>query len=189
MRLGSPAALPALRKAAGAGSFADRIGALAALSKLGGEAERPLVAAGAALCAEGCAAPARAELAGMEARLEAAKACGGDLGCWTGKLADGRAEVRDRAALEVARAGGAGQVDALVAAVIRPVATDAELGARYEAVLALDALDRRAPLGKKGAEVASALDRMATADKGRTLTAPVDDDALRLSGRLRKGAR
>jgi len=189
VRIGSPAALPALRRAAGAGAFAERIGALQAVSQLGGEADRPLLEAAQALCAEGCPAPARGALAGMEARLEAARGCAGDLGCWTGKLADARAEVRDRAALEVARDGGAAQVDALLAAVVRSVATDAELEARYQAVLALDAIDRRAPLGKKGAEVASAIDRMVTGDKGRTLTAGVDEDALRLSARLRRGAR
>ena len=189
VRIGSPAALPALRQAAATGPFVDRIGALQALSQLGGEAERPLFDAAKKLCDDGCAAPARAALAGMDARLVAAKACAGDLTCWTGKLIDGRAEVRDRAALEVARAGGAAQVEPLVAAVVHPVASDADLEARYQAVLALEALDRRAPLGKMGAEVASAIDRMAAADKGRTLTATVDEDALRLSGRLRKGSR
>jgi HEAT repeat protein len=188
-RIGDPAALPALRKAGGSGSREERGGALDALSRLGGEAERPLLEAAWRACGEGCPAIEKTALGGMVARLDAAKACGADLGCWTGRLGDARAEVRDRAALEVGRGGGAAQVDAVAAAVTRPVESDADLTARYHAVLALDAIARRAPPGKKGADIAAAIEKVAAADKGRTLTAGVNEDALRLAGRLRKGAR
>jgi hypothetical protein len=125
----------------------------------------------------------------MLARLDAAKACAGEVTCWATRLGDGRAEVRDRAALEVRRAGGPAQVDALVAAVVRQVETDADLVARFHAVLALDLVARRSPLGAKGAEVAAAIDKVVAADKGRTLTAGVNEDALRLAGRLRRAVR
>jgi len=75
------------------------------------------------------------------------------------------------------------------AAITRPVETDADLAARYHAVLALDLVSRRQPLGAKGAELAAAIDRVVAADKGRTLTAGVNEDALRLAGRLRRPLR
>jgi len=188
-RIGDPAALPALRAAAGAGPAEQREASLEALSRLGGQAERPLVEAGRRACGEGCPVARARALDGMLARLDAAQACAAEVACWIGKLADGRAEVRDRAALEVRRAGGAAHAEALLAAVARPVETDADLEARFHAVLALDLVARRQPLGAKGAELAVAIDRVLAADKGRTLTAGVNEDALRLAGRLRRAAR
>ncbi len=188
-RIGDPAGLPALRAAAGSGPAEQRAASLEALSRLGGQAERPLVEAGRTACGEGCPAARALALEGMLARLDAAKACGAEVGCWAGKLSDARAEVRDRAALEVRRAGGPAQAEALAAAVTRPVETDADLEARFHAVLALDLVARRQPLGAKGAELAAAIDKVLAADKGRTLTAGVNEDALRLAGRLRRTAR
>jgi HEAT repeat protein len=190
-RIGDPAALPALRGAvAAAGSPEERVGLLDALSRLGGEAERPALAAALAACGEGCPAARRAALEGMAARLDAAAACAaGGAACWAGKLGDARAEVRDRAALELGRAGGAAEAEALGQALVRRVDSDADLAARFHAVLALDAVARRAPLGARGEALAAAIDAMVAADKGRTLTAGVNEDALRLAGRLRKAAR
>lgn len=188
-RIGEASTLPALRAAAGVGTAEERELALQELSRLGGEAERPLVEAGRRACGEGCPAARAAALDGMRARLDAAQACRDDVACWAGKLGDGRAEVRDRAALEVRRAGGAAQADALAAAIARPVESDADLVARFHAVLALDLVARRQPLGARGAELAAAIERVVAADKGRTLTAGVNEDALRLAGRLRRGAR
>jgi len=187
--LGDPAALPALRAAAASGPAAERESALEALSRLGGEAERPLVEAARRACGDACPAARAQALDAMLARLDAARACGADAGCWAGKLADAKAGVRDRAALELRGRGGPAHVDALAAAITRPVEGDLDLAARYHAVLALDLLARRAPPGAKGAEVAAAIEKMAAADKGRTLTAAVNEDALRLAGRLRRAAR
>jgi HEAT repeat protein len=188
-RIGDPAALPALRAAAGSGPAEQREAALEALSRIGGDADRALVEAGRKACGAGCPAGRARALDGMLARLDAAKECGAALGCWTGKLADASAEVRDRAALELRGAGGAAQVDGLTAAITRSVESDADLDARFHAVLALDLIARRQPLGAKGTEVAAALDRLLVADKGRALTAAVNEDALRLAGRLRKATR
>jgi HEAT repeat protein len=187
--IGDAAALAPLRAAATAGDLDARQGPLDALSLLGGEAERGLVAAAAASCATICPATRKAALDGMVARLDAARACAGAVGCWAGKLGDATAGVRDRAALEVGRAGDASQAGPLVEALVRPVQADAEVAARYHAVLGLDWLSRRAPLGPRGAELAAAIDKMVAADKGRTLTAAVNEDALRLAGRLRRVAR
>jgi HEAT repeat protein len=188
-RIGDGSALAPLRAAAAAGDLDARGGPLDALSLIGGEAERPLVAAAARGCATGCPVTRKAALDGMVARLDAARACAGAVACWSGKLADPDAAVRDRAALEVGRAGDAAQAGALAEALVTPVQSDAELAARYHAVLGLDWLSRRAPLGAKGAELAGAIDKMVAGDKGRTLTAAVNEDALRLAGRLRRTAR
>jgi HEAT repeat protein len=185
-RIGDASALAPLRAAAAGGDLDLREGPLDALSLLGGEAERPLVAAAASGCAAGCPVTRKTALDGMVARLDAARACAGKVACWSEKLGDPDPAVRDRAALEIGRAGDAAQADPLVAAMVRPVQSDAELAARYHAVLGLDWLTRRSPLGASGVELAAAIDRMVASDKGRTLTATVNEDALRLTGRLRR---
>jgi HEAT repeat protein len=188
-RIGDASALAPLRAAAATGDLEAREGPLDALSLIGGEAERGLVAGAARSCAAGCPATRKAALDGMVARLDAARACAGAVGCWAGRLADPDPAVRDRASLEVGRSGDAGMAAPLVEALVKPVQSDAELAARYHAVLGLDWLSRRAPVGAKGPELAAAIDKMVAADKGRTLTAAVNEDALRLAGRLRHPAR
>jgi HEAT repeat protein len=189
-RIGDPAAFAPLRAAAlAAPTWELREGPLTALSRLGGEAERPFLAqARAKDCARGCAPDVEAAYAAMTSRLDAARACR-DAACWAGKLGDPSAAVRDRAALEVGRAGGAAQAKALGEAIVRPVADDADLAARYHAVLALAWLDGREKLGPGGAAIADGIDAMIAQDRGRTLTAGVDEDALRLGTRLRRAAR
>jgi HEAT repeat protein len=189
-RIGDPAALPALRTAAAqGGDFALRQGPLTALSRLGGEPERAVIASARAKdCAEACPAPIALAFAGMAARLDAAQACAGAVACWAGRLADPSAAVRDRAALEVGRAGGAAQATALGEAVVRPVAIDQDLAARYHAVLALGWISSRESLGPAAAPIAQKIDGLIAQDRGRTLTAGVNEDALRLATKLRRGA-
>lgn len=187
-RIGDPAALPALKAAAASGSWDLREGPLTAISRLGVEAERPFLdQARAKDCGAGCAAPVEAAYRSMGARLDAARACR-DAGCWAGKLGDASAAVRDRAALEVGRAGGAAQAAALGEAIVRPVADDGDLAARYHAVLALGWIDARERLGAAGAGIADRIDAMIAQDRGRTLTAAANEDALRLATRLRRQA-
>jgi HEAT repeat protein len=185
-RIGDPSALKPLRAAATGGSLEAREGPLDALSLIGDQGERPLVEAALKDCGVACPVVRKAGFEGMLARLATARACAGAVACWAGKLSDPLPEVRDRAALEVGGAGGAAQAGALAEALVRPVQTDAELAARYHAVLGLDWLARRAPLGAQGPELAAAIDKMVAGDKGRTLTAAVNEDALRLAGRLRR---
>ncbi len=184
-RIGDPAALPALRAAAARGDWDRREGALAALSRLGGSAELPVIESARAECKADCPKERAAELAGMKARLSAAAACS-DVRCWSGKLADAAPEVRDRAALEVGRAGTAGDAEPLAAAIVRPVASEAELAARYHAVLGLGWIAGREKLGAAGQEIAARIDGMIAADRGRRLTEGVNEDALRLAARLRR---
>jgi HEAT repeat protein len=185
-RIGDPGGLPALRAAAAKGDWEGRVGPLTALSRLGGAAEGPAVdGAQAAVCGASCPKERVAAFAGMKARLAAAAACS-DVRCWSGKLEDPSPEVRDRAALEVGRAGGPGDAAALAQAILKPVQADADLDARYHAVLGLAWIAGRSPLGAAGQEIAGKLDGLIAAERGRRLTESVNEDALRLAARLRK---
>jgi HEAT repeat protein len=188
-RIGDTAAVPALRSAAASGGFDLREGPRVALSRLGGDQERTLIASARAQdCRGGCAPEIDRAYAGMAARLEAAGKCR-DVACWAGKLSDPSAAVRDRAALEVGRAGSPAHAPALADAIVRQVEGDEDLAARYHAVLALGWIARGAGLGPEGAAIAGWLDQMIAADRGRSLTAAVNEDALRLATRLRRAAR
>ncbi len=188
VRIGDPAALGPLKSAAQAGEWELRSGPLAALSRLGGEGERPAIAAAKARdCGGQCAPAVAAAFAGMTARLDAAKACA-DVACWAGKLADASAPVRDRAALEVGRAGGATHAAALGEAIVRPVGSDGDLAARYHAVLALGWIAAREKIGAAAEPIAHKIDAMLVQDRGRTLTAGVNEDALRLATKLRRAS-
>ncbi|HYD40364.1 MAG TPA: HEAT repeat domain-containing protein [Anaeromyxobacter sp.] len=190
-RIGDPAALPALRAAAGKGGWLGRYGPLVAVSRLGGAEDVAAVeGAGAAPCEEEKAPLCRnraAELAAMKARLAAAAGCG-DVKCWAAKLGDASPAVRDRAALQVGFAGTAADAPALAQAVLLPVADEAGVEARYHAILALRWIADREPLGAAGAELAGKIEAMVAApsEKGRRLTGVVNEDALRLAARLRK---
>lgn len=188
-RIGDPGALPAL-KAAASGDWDMKAGPLTAISRLGGEGERPVVASAQAACGGGCPAAQKAALAGMVARLDAAKACGGQLACWAGRLADASAAVRDRAALEVGRAGTPAEAKALVDAIVRRVDDDDDREARYHAVLALGWIAKKdAGAIPDGAALAKRIDEMILADKGRKLVEGVNEDAMRLALRLERAAR
>jgi HEAT repeat protein len=187
-RIGDASAIPGLVKAA-VGPWQQSSGPLLALSRLGGEKERAVIATRRKECGQGCPAPQQKAYAGMLARLDAAKACDADAACWATRLADQSAAVRDRAALEVARAGGARVAAALGEAIVRPVVDDEDLQARYHAVLALGWVAASAPLGPPGADLADRIDRMIGAEKGRSLTAGVNEDAFRLAERLRRISR
>ena len=188
VRIGDPAALAALRAASQAGAWDQREGALTALSRLGGEGERAVVEqARAKDCAPGCPPAMKGAFARMTARLDAAKGCS-DAACWARRLADPAAAVRDRAALEVGRAGGAAHAAALGEAAVRPVNDDADLAARYHAVLALAWIAGRDKLAD-GPAIADKIDAMLAQDRGRTLTAGVNEDAFRLATKLRRAGR
>lgn len=188
VRIGDPAALAALKAAAAAGDWELREGPLTAISRLGGKAERTgVLEAKAKDCNASCPAEVESAYAAMVARLDAAAACEA-VACWAGKLADPSAAVRDRAALEVGRAGGAEQARVLGEAIARTVADEADLAARYHAVLALGWIAGREKLAAAGVEIADRMEGTIAQDRGRTLTAAVNEDALRLATRLRREA-
>jgi HEAT repeat protein len=187
VRIGDAAAVPALKVAAAAAAdWHLREGPLTALSRIGGPAEQAFVeAAKAKECPKGCAPEIEAAYGDMLARLGAAKTCA-DVGCWAAKLGDAAAAVRDRAALEIGRAGGTAHAAALGEAIVRPVSGERELAARYHAVLALGWIAAREKVGAAAQGIAAKVDAMIIQDRGRTLTAGVNEDALRLASRLRR---
>jgi HEAT repeat protein len=188
-RIGDPAALPALKGAA-TGDWDSKVAPLTATSRLGGEGERAVIAAAQAACGAGCPAAQKTALAGMVARLDAAKACGSQVTCWAGRLGDSSAAVRDRAALEVGRAGGPGEAAALGDAIARKVDSDEEREARYHAILALGWIAKKdAKAITDGAAIAQKIDAMILSDKGRKLVEGVNEDAMRLALRLERAAR
>jgi HEAT repeat protein len=188
-RIGDPAALPALKAASG-GDWDSKAAPLTAISRLGGEGERPMIAAAQAACGAACPKPQKTALAGMLARLDAAKACDAQVSCWTGRLGDGSAAVRDRAALEVGRAGTAAQAAALGDAIVRKVDDDEDREARYHAVLALGWIAKKdeKAIGAAGATIAAKINAMILQDKGRKLVEGVNEDAMRVALRLERAA-
>ena len=179
-RIGDRAALPALARACRAGRWQDHAGAAHALSRIGGEGEKGEVAAAAR------GAPP-AEAARLQARLAAAGECREDLACWTRKLGDKEPGVRDRAALEVGRRGGAGQAETLVAAATLPVDGDEDLAGRYHAVLALGWVTAQGV--PAGPALAGKLQAVVERERNRNFTAKVNEDAKRLAVRLRRQSR
>ncbi len=179
--IGDPAALGALRSAVRRGTWEERSGALAALSRLGTPDD------GETLAGAAREMPAHAqELARMKDRLAAAGECGTGVTCWIAKLSDSRSWVRDRAALEVGRSSGQGQAEALAISAALPVYSDDDLAARRHAILALEWVTA-GPMPAAGA-VADRLDALVAREKGRSLTAGANEDAMRLAVRLRRQA-
>lgn len=130
-----------------------------------------------------------AKLAEMIERLHAAKQCKADLACWTGKLKDKSAVVRERAALEVGRNGGPAQAQSLVDAIVAPATNAADLNARFYALLALNwVAGRNGGLAGETGKVADRLDALVEAEKGKAFTIKVDEDVKRLAIKLRRKA-
>jgi HEAT repeat protein len=193
-RIGDPGAIPLLVKAVAAPTWDLREGPLTAISRLGGAGERGVVTGAQAKecqgnepCDEDTAAKRKAAFGRMLARLQAAETCKKDVACWTGKLGDKDAAVRDRAALELGTVGGPAQAEALAGAVVAMVDTDEEIAARYQALLALDWITARGQV-PGAAGVADKLEAMVAQEKNRNLTAGVNEDVKRLAGRLRRSA-
>lgn len=110
-------------------------------------------------------------------RLVAAKECGDKTDCWVGKLKDGNAKVRERAAYELMwkRGGDKAAVDALFAAL-----ADEDNETRYAAILGvLQSL----PKDKNADEVTKILE----AEKGKTQFVRINEDLKRVEIRLKRG--
>ena len=169
----------------------ERIGALQALSQLGGEADRPLFEAAQALCADGCPAPARkARWPAWWPASRRPRACAGDA-----RLLDrqagrrpGRGAGSGRARGGARRRRGAGGRPPGGGGAGRSPPTPSWRRATRRCWRSTPSIAAR-PSARRGRRSPSAIDRMVAGDKGRTLTAGVDEDALRLSARLRRGAR
>ena len=204
-RIGGRDAIPALSKAAATGVWPSRQPALAAIGLLGDERDRAAVeklkaeeaARTVKECSDwpevaGCGDPKlaaqkhQAEIDGWVKALEAARECSADAACWAKKLEDGSPQVRQRAALELGRAGQAGSTSTL----LRHLA-DESLEVRQATIQALDWLIE----GSKDAEKQALaelekIDQRLESDRGKMELVKANEDLRRLSARLhrRKGA-
>jgi HEAT repeat protein len=199
-RLGGREALPALEKAAAQGHWYAREVSIEGMSLLGDERELPVLeklaaaepAKTAAECealgGEGCEDAAALGKKRAEAimkhgkRLEAAKACGADTGCWVKKLEDADKGVVERAAMEVGRGGSAAHVAALLGRM-----TETNLDARQALILGVEWLleDTKEAVAQARSAL-PALEKQLTEEKGRTEFVLVNEDLRRLVARLQR---
>lgn len=107
--------------------------------------------------------------------LEAAKECGADTTCWTGKLKSDDARVREKAGYELLYKSDAASVPALLESL-----GDKDNEARYAAILAVW---RRLP--KEGA--VERVDEILAAEKGKTQFVRINEDLKRLRVKLARG--
>ncbi|WNG55389.1 HEAT repeat domain-containing protein [Archangium gephyra] len=199
-RLGGRDAVPALEKAAGQGDWYAREAALEALTMLGDAREMPVLeklaaaepAKTAAECealgGEGCGDPValgkkRVEtIARHGKRLEAAKACGTDTGCWVKKLEDADKGVVARAAMEVGRGKAAAHMGALMARM-----TEKDPDTRMALILGAEWLVEDA---KDAAALARnalpTLEKQLTEEKSSTEYVRANEDLRRLVARLQR---
>ena len=152
VQIGGRAGLPAVERAAGAGSWELRQIGLDGFTMLGGGADRPafqkMMQREADIITADCRAhpgyvgchdqPALlpkmlGRVRGFGRRLDAAARCGQDVPCWTARLQDADPGVRERAVLELARRATGKQVDPLFTA-----AGDPDAAVRLAAVQALE---------------------------------------------------
>jgi HEAT repeat protein len=215
---GNREALAVLAPAFSAPGWELRQQALVALSRLGDERDEKTLRAAettdAQLLERSCDQPSRepdepgcAEertrhreaFAQMRARLAVKKRCRGELPCWTERLGDEDAAVRDRAALEVAGLMLGSRpppetvsrvIEALVKAVERPVGSEADGTARWPALLALHwILGQRRDIPVDAPSLAARLEAVADQDSGNGHAMRALDDTVRVAVRLRRLAR
>jgi HEAT repeat protein len=200
VRLGGREALPALEKATTQGHWYAREVSIEGLSLLGDEKQLPVLeklavaepARTAAECeamgGEGCEDPAalgrkRAEtILEHGKRLEAAKACGTESGCWVKKLEDADKGVVERAAMEVGRGKSAAHVGALLGRM-----TETNLDARQALILGVEwLLEDTKEATAQARSALPALEKQLADEKGSTEFALVNEELRRLVARLRR---
>lgn len=200
-RIGSRDAAPALVKAAGIGIWVTREPAISTLAMVGDERDRAALdklradEAGRTQkeCGEepdlpgcrdakGAADTRQKQIADWGKALDASKECGSDAACWGKKLEDKTAAVRQRAALEIGRAGGASLLPALMQRF-----SDENLEVRRASVQAVDWILDQSPDAMKQAQAAlDQIDKQLEADRGKTDYAKSIEDLKRLAARLRR---
>jgi HEAT repeat protein len=109
-------------------------------------------------------------------RVNAGAECKNDLRCWTGKLKDPNARVRERAAYELVWANSDAARDALLEAL-----RDDDNEVRYAAIIGVG---RRLP---KDPAAADAVAKQLAEEKGKTQFIRVNEDLKRLEIRMRRG--
>lgn len=115
-------------------------------------------------------------------RLIAAKECGEDVACWSGKLKAEDPKVRERAAIQLGHIGGAEVVPALLGAL-----ADKDLEARFAAIMAVDWVATQTgealEAAKKGLP---ALDKQIDEEKSKIQFQKINEDLMRLAVKIRR---
>ena len=200
VKVGDPSTAPALAKSAQQGSWDAREQAIKGLSLVGDEraigdfeklrAEEEKLTT--AECKEdpeyaGCKEPAALVkkhveiIVAHQKRLDAAKACKSDVGCWIQKLDDADAGVRERAALELGRSGKVEAVEPLMKHL-----KEGNLDTRLAIIQALDWLADDKASGAKAKTMLADLEKQIADEKGKTEFVKVNEDLRRLSVKLKR---
>lgn len=200
-RIGGRDALPGLQKAAAVGLWPARQPAFAAIGLVGDERDKAAldklkadeVARTTKECGEepglpGCgnpqnvAAKHQQEIADWGGALDAARECSSDSACWTKKLEDKSPQVRQRAALELGRAGQASATPALLKHL-----SDDSLEVRQAVIQAVDwLLDTSKDAEKQALAELEKIDQQLESDRGKTELVKANEDLRRLSARLHR---
>ena len=202
VRIGSKDAVPALAKAGSTGSWDARQPAIIGLAMLGGEKEiatfeklaKDEAATFAAECKEDpeyeeCKTIDVSVKKHVEAinnhlkRLEAAKVCKEDIGCWAKKLDDSNEGVRERAAMEIGRSNNADAIAELTKRL-----GEKNLDTRLAIIQATDWLvhDNK-DAAKKAQEILPSLEKQIADEKGKTEFVKVNEDLRRLFVKIKRG--
>ena len=201
--IGDRGAVPTLVACSKKGYWDAREGCMAALSRLGSEADaknfddflkvEPALFAKectvAELTKQECEANTRKHLEVIKAhkrRIDVMKGCGTE-SCLVGKLKNDDALVRERASWELGRMGSKAAIPALFAAIQRPALIEDDLSARFAALTAVDWIAGSSPDAMKLARPnADALDALLEKEKGSAMTVKIDEDVRRLVVNLRR---
>ncbi|HVE81790.1 MAG TPA: HEAT repeat domain-containing protein [Myxococcales bacterium] len=204
-RIGGRDALPALAKAATVGLWPARQPVIIAIGLLGDERDKATLdklkaeepARTAKECGEepglpGCGNAKSAgdkhasEIAQWGQALDAARECASDAACWTKKLEDKTPQVRERAALELGRAGN----PASTAALLKHLSDDS-LDVRQAAIQGVDwLLDGSKDAERQALADLDKIDQQLETEHGKTELVKANEDLRRLAARLhrQKGA-
>src|SRR6185295_10824482 len=200
-RIGGRDAVPGLQKAATVGVWPARQPAIAAIGLTGDERDKAALdklkadepAHTAKDCDEasglpGCSNPKavgqkhQQEIADRGAALDAARECSSDPGCWTKKLEDKSPQVRQRAALELGRAGQTSAMPGLLKHL-----SDDNLEVRQAAIQAVDwLLDTSKDAQKQAQAELEKIDQQLEKERGSTELVKANEDLRRLSARLHR---
>lgn len=200
VKIGSVDAAPALAKSAQTGSWDARESAMVGLAMVGDEkaledfkkfdaAEEGLTTAE---CKEqpeykGCNEPAslvkthKVRIAELQLRIDAAKECKQDSACWTKKLDDKDAGVRERAALELGRSGKADAMEPLMKHL-----RESNLDTRLAIIQGVDWLADDKAVAAKAKSLVADLDKQIAEEKGKTEFVKVNEDLRRLAVKLKR---
>lgn len=198
VRIGDPSAVPALVKAAQKGSWNAREPAIVGIAMLGSEAELPTLEKLASteeathtaycktdaeheLCKDAAASAKKqsATILAYTSRVKAAAECKSDHACWSKKLDDSDAGVRERAAFELGRSGNAQYTQLLVKRL-----ADQNLDTRYAVITAADWLTDNAEAFKAAKASLGQIEKQLEDEKGKTTFVKVNEDLRRLAVKL-----